>query len=298
MALSYLALNDSAQEKDLGCGNLSESRYTGDVMAWAGGEQSEAGMTSPTSTPSRSPSVHLPLGLNLKGITRPSWEAYGEWVVGQVVYQRFLDRHADAATFVPLSCQFTHRYLPKHVRRPLLEDLIVHAVLECNPTYYFDPRGIIPGECMRYRLGECFRYMKIGARPITHRELLRKILIVRSAERNEITNPVHIGLRRWHDQVVVVPGAPTGEVGHPLLDRMIEGERRFTVCKQGRVHTNIANLPGWCRQYIRLDSQELASVDISTSQPLALGTSALVMSDIRSHISSSYNKGLYINLLS
>ena len=266
-----LGVKDSAQEKDLGRVNRSESRQSGNVMAQSGGEQSDAGMVSPTSTPTRSPSVHLPLGLTLKGITRPSWEAYGEWVVGQVVYQRFLDRHADATTFVPLSCQFTHRYIPKNVRRTLLENLIAHGVLECKRTYHFDPRGITPGECMRYRLGDSFRQMKIGARPITHRELLRKIMIARAAERDEITHPVHIGLRKWHDQVVVVPGAPTGEVGHPLLDRMIEGERRFTVCKQGRVHTNIANLPGSCRQYIRLDGQELASVDISTSQPLILG---------------------------
>jgi hypothetical protein len=51
---------------------------------------------------------------------------------------------------------------------------------------------------------------------------------------------------------------------------MLDGDRRFSVCEQGRVHTNVANLPRQYRRFIRLGGCELASVDVSTSQPLLL----------------------------
>lgn len=97
---------------------------------------------------------------------------------------------------------------------------------------------------------------------------MRKLKTAWAAERDEVTDPVHLALRDWHDLVEVGADAPRG--AHPLLDRMLDGERRFTVCGQGRVHTNVANLPAQYRQYIRLNGRELESVDISTSQPLLL----------------------------
>lgn len=75
---------------------------------------------------------------------------------------------------------------------------------------------------------------------------------------------------------------------HPLLDRMIGGERRFQVCDQGRVHTNVTNLPRWCRQFIRLGGSELVSVDISTSQPLIL---SLVIARERAGVRGSGGTG-------
>lgn len=138
--------------------------------------------------------------------------------------------------------------------------------------YYFGPvaraRGS-RGKCRCYRVGSDYRRLPIRPRPITHPELLRKMESDDLAERATITNPVHRMLRYWHDRVEVLPNAPYGE--HPLFDRLIDGERRFTVCDQGRLQTNVANLPRQYRQFIRVGGAPLDSIDVATSQPLLLG---------------------------
>lgn len=214
--------------------------------------------------------AHLPETLDLAVVTNPQWAAYAAWVVSAVVFRRYIDREADETTFVPLDTRYIEGHLPQKVRRKLLDDLLRAGVLECDGLYYF--RRYLdggPGKCLCYRLGERYRGVKVKARDITHTELLRKMTRFREREREAITNPVHLALRAWHDRVEVLPNAPYGEKPH-LLDQMIDGERRFTVCGQGRVHTNVANLPRQDRQYIRLDGRELMSCDISTSQPLIL----------------------------
>ncbi|MBA4189487.1 MAG: hypothetical protein C0467_15980 [Planctomycetaceae bacterium] len=213
--------------------------------------------------------AHLPESFNLS-VVSPAWAAYACWVVSAVVIRRFIDREADSSTFVPLDSRYIDGHIPAKVRRPLLDQLLEARVLECDNLFYFNryfDGG--PGKCLCYRLGEGHRDSNIYARDITHPELLRKIARFADKERDAITDPIHLALRRWHDQVEVLPTAPHGE--HPLLDNLIDGERRFTVCAQGRVHTNVANLPRQYRQFLRLDKQELFSCDVSTSQPLLLG---------------------------
>ncbi|HYH69015.1 MAG TPA: hypothetical protein VD866_30250 [Urbifossiella sp.] len=236
----------------------------------------------PASRRSSSPPVltsftaHLPETFD-PAVTRPEWAAYACWVVSAVVIRRYVDKDADDNTFVPLDHEYIDRHIPRKVRKPLLEDLKQAGVLECDGVYYFgcpsgkrDRRHVPgpPGKCLCYRLGPAHRGAKIRPHPLTHPELLRKVSMAYQQERAGVTAPVHIALRGWHDRVEVLPAAPHGE--HPLLDRLIEGERRFTVCAQGRVHTNCANLPRQYRQYIRLDGRELESLDIVNSQQLLM----------------------------
>lgn len=213
--------------------------------------------------------AHLPASLNLRTVTRPEWVEYAAWVVSAVVIRRYIDRAADDTTFVPLDCRYINAHIPARVRRPLLDDLLRHEVLECDNLFYFNPQRLgLPGKCLCYRLGERYRGDPIRACPLAHPELLRKVANAYQRERSGVTDPTYLALRAWHDQVEVLPEAPFG--AHPLLDAMIDGERRFTVCQQGRVHTNVANLPAQYRQYLRLAGHELSAVDICTSQPLIL----------------------------
>lgn len=220
--------------------------------------------------------AHLPETFDPAVIT-PAWRAYACWVVSAVVIRRYLDRGSDEETFVPLSSSYVEKHIPKKVRKLLLDELVEKGVLECDGIYYFgDPAGRTTGQyapgprgkCLCYRLGATHRQSGIRPFTVTHHELLRKMNQLNEQEREAIKDSVHRTLRNWHDRVEVLPDAPYGE--HPLLDRMIDGERRFTVCAQGRVHTNVANLPRQYRQYIRVAGQELMSCDISTSQPLLL----------------------------
>lgn len=212
--------------------------------------------------------AHLPVTLDLAAVTRPEWAAYAAWVVSTVVFRRFVEK-VDETDFVPLATEFIEKNIPAKVRRALLDDLLGHGVLECDNVYYFGPSaGGRRGKCLCYRVGAAYRGVRIGARPITHQWLLRKLSLALAEERAALTDPTHLALRTWHDRVEVTADAPYGE--NVLLDRLIEGERRFTACEQGRCHTNVANLPAQYRQFIKLAGRELVSVDISTSQPLIL----------------------------
>ena len=214
--------------------------------------------------------AHLPANLDLKAITRPGWAYYAAWVVSAVVFRRSLDRTADETTFVPLGSEYVNEHIPAKVRKLLLADLRQNGVLDCDDHYYFTPYlPGQPGKCLCYRLGERYRDQPVRPHPLTHMELLRKMAIAYQQERQSVTDPTHLALRAWNDQVEVLPQAPKDE--HPFLDKMIRGEPRFTDCSQGRVHTNVTNLPAQYRQYLRLVGRELDAVDICTSQPLILG---------------------------
>jgi hypothetical protein len=66
-----------------------------------------------------------------------------------------------------------------------------------------------------------------------------------------------------------------GEVFHPAhqvaAEHIREREWWFTVDDYGRIHTNLTNLPRALRQYLSVDGERLANVDISESQPLFMG---------------------------
>src|SRR4051812_33055355 len=83
--------------------------------------------------------AHLPENLDLTAVTRPQWAAYAAWVVSAVVIRRYLDRGADATTFVPLATTYLNAHLPAPVRKPLLKDLLQAGVLETDGVYVFGP---------------------------------------------------------------------------------------------------------------------------------------------------------------
>jgi hypothetical protein len=222
--------------------------------------------------------AYLPESLRLEEVTCPGHADYARWVVSTVVFRRFVDRAAGPSGFVPLDSRYAKRHIPAKVFAPLMADLTRDGrVLECDDVYYFGPGADGPGKCRCYRLGAAYRDDPVRGHDVFHRELLRKLEIVRAEERAAVTDPTHLALRAWHDRVTIAGDAPYG--AHPLLDRMMDGERRFTVCPQGRVHTNVANLPVQFRQYVRLDDWELKVVDVAASQPNILSNALKQLAD-------------------
>lgn len=202
---------------------------------------------------------------------RPDWYAYAAWMVSQVTLRQYIE-DVDEDTFVPLAADFTDRIVPSRIRRRLLDILLDNGALECDGQFSFGTRAVFKygsGKAFCYRLGDEYYESPVRTRVIAHAELERKMDIERKRDRDALTDPVHIALEKWHRRVEVLPHAPADE--HHTLSALIDGERRFKPCDQGRLHTNIANLPAQYRQFIRLEGRELKAVDIATSQPLLLG---------------------------
>jgi hypothetical protein len=55
------------------------------------------------------------------------------------------------------------------------------------------------------------------------------------------------------------------------VEHLRHGELWFTVDPYGRIHTNLTNMPKTLRQYLTVEGERLANVDISESQPLFMG---------------------------
>lgn len=54
------------------------------------------------------------------------------------------------------------------------------------------------------------------------------------------------------------------------IERIVERDWHLTKCAQGRIHTNLTNLPGYLKKHLRLDGEPVAVIDIVNSQPLVL----------------------------
>jgi hypothetical protein len=120
---------------------------------------------------------------------------------------------------------------------------------------------------MYFRIAEQYRGEPIVAVELRNPDLLDRIERHRRRERDSLTDPVHRGLRRWVEEMEVLPDAPFDDV---VLDRIRIGDHWFAVCDQGRVHTPATTLARHNRRLVRLAGHKLVSVDVSCSQPLLL----------------------------
>ena len=71
------------------------------------------------------------------------------------------------------------------------------------------------------------------------------------------------------------PTLTSANAFHPAhqiaVEHIRQGELWFKVDDYGRIHTNLTNLPKMLRQYLAVDGERLANIDISESQPLFMG---------------------------
>lgn len=187
------------------------------------------------------------------------------WTASEVVKQGYRHHKGDADGWCPMSAGYLRKHLSNDYRR-VLDGLVRDQILEENPYYQY-----VTGErgtCRTYRFTARYRSEPVVPSAVSDRSLLRRIARYGTEERRSITDPVHLRLRDWHDKIRLA-GAPSGE--NLLVDLMLDGERRFSVCEYGRVHTNVTSLPRRYRQYLSWNgTPSLSLVDVSSSQPLLL----------------------------
>ena len=226
-----------------------------------------AGRSCPGARP-ESPSVraYVPDNLDL-GFLLDKWQDYGRWVVGRIYLEHHLRSEADRDDYVHLWSAALKEVMPTRYYRRILDDLIGARVLEEDPSYWATGGGKA-GYSKSFRVGPRYRYRPFRAVWLTTPLLVDKLTARARRDDDLVTAPVHKHLRSMLTRLHVADDYPT--VSLPLAT-IAHREWRFTVCEQGRVHTNLTSLKSDLRQYLRFDGQPLWQVDIRNSQPFFMG---------------------------
>lgn len=194
------------------------------------------------------------------------WSDYSKWLIGRLYLQRHLDRrYKDEGAYIPLSSKILERILPKPNYKPIVTSLSDFGVIEINASYRRGEGGR-RGRCKGYRLTPPYWNAQYRLHRLDHPELVGKLNRLRESQQQQFL-PVHRHLQSMFDDLDVVGDYPT--IYLPLAT-IKNGDYWFSVCEQGRVHTNLTNLDKEYRKYLRWRGEPLWAIDIVNSQPLIL----------------------------
>ncbi len=211
--------------------------------------------------------VYLPDGLDLSACLCPKWRDYGAWVVSGLYLRRHTEIYHGPDDYLPVSSAVLRAILPRRHYRAILDALAAGGVIEGRDGYWAGS-GARRGRCKAYRLTDAYRDAPFRRERLTHTELVRKVRKFRERPDERSAAPVHRHLRQWVHRLTVIPGAPADSL--PLA--VIRDRRFFSkVCEQGRVHSNLTNLPRGLRKHLRAGGRPLWGIDVVNSQPLLLG---------------------------
>lgn len=209
--------------------------------------------------------TYLPDNLDLSAIVPAKWRDYAAWVVGGLYLRRHTEKYAEADDFRRVSSDVLKKVLPKRDYKDILDALVENGVVErCG--YQASQPGR-RGKCRGFRLTPRYREAQFRRVRLTHAELVRKVARLRRREKSHSAAEVHDHLEAVLARLEVTPDAPDVL---PLA-RIRDREFSFKVCRYGRVHTNLTNLSGALRSYLRVDGKPLWGIDVVNSQPLLLG---------------------------
>jgi hypothetical protein len=230
-------------------------------------------------TLSKSVRAYLPANLELRHLPA-KWLEYGAWLVHHLYSQSHLDRRYRDGKFIPLYSKFLERILPKKDRKIILSSVVDSGVVECNGSYSVGCAGH-PGKSTGYRLSTEYREAPFRQHWLHHPELAHKLIRHRH-EQEKCFAPVHHHLKAKMNGLEVV-GYGTFPLVYLPMVALINRDFRFTVCKQGRVHTNLTNLDKEYRKNLQWNGRPLWLIDIVNSQPLILALTLRQMAHANNH---------------
>ena len=171
--------------------------------------------------------------------------------------------------FVPLKAKYLQDMLGKDQAKKVRDTLEEAGDIEVNHKY-------IKGEQSKgHRLNDQYKDDPYRRVEITTPRLQRSIIRWRHQDHIEVTQPVHLWLRKWLHRVNFDFNAAVQLVENKeqMLHclSMNDPERRFSVCKYGRVHTNITNMARHLRKCLTFNECQLHELDLVNSQPFFLG---------------------------
>lgn len=210
------------------------------------------------------PKVHLPDNL----------QRYGDcarYFLHRIIWGR-VQRRLTLDEFVPIKFDYLRGVIPDRVIKPLKEALLHSAVVECDNHY-------IDGEkSLGYRLRSPHVTARIVLTCLNDGVTAEKVRANRQAEFKRVRLDVHKYLRGHYRRLEIdlplaldlLKGDPNYEVNKIPPQQIAAKEWSFSVCRYGRVHTDLTRCPREVRPALRMGGEPLVGIDVANSQPLFL----------------------------
>ena len=234
--------------------------------------------------------LYVPEGFRPEDHLRPALHRYADharYVLHLIHVRSIFDKRTKNG-WIALKADYLRRFLPWRKYKLILDDLEAAGVIEIKRDRAGRALWRAGRRSKLYRFAPAFR-RSIGRRYEPQNRILRRKLIQWRDEEPDRTSscPIRCYLREQLKQVRVDYqaavsclenlGLSAEAVAHctNALVHVQDQDWRFTTDSYGRVHHNVSSLKRELRQFLTVDGERLAEVDISNSQPLFLGLTYL-----------------------
>ncbi|MBN9519344.1 hypothetical protein J0H58_12615 [bacterium] len=189
----------------------------------------------------------------------------------RVVWGR-VQRRLTLDQYVPVKFDYLRSVIPDRVVKPLKLALLDAGVVECDGQY-------VEGEkALGYRLRPPHSAARIVRTRLSDGATADKVRANRRAEFKRIRLDVHRHLLGQYRRLEIdlplalhlLEGDPDFEVNKIPPQQIAERDWSFSVCRYGRVHTDLTRCPRAVRPALRVDGLPLIEIDVANSQPLFL----------------------------
>ncbi|TWT64415.1 hypothetical protein [Rubinisphaera italica] len=187
-------------------------------------------------------------------------------------------KKANERGFVPLKRAYLRSFIPHRIVRPLIGALIDAEVIESD-------RYFVPGhKSYGYRFAGSYFRAPVVRLPLSNTKLIEHITHENRSECKKVRLDVHRYLRTQLKSLQIDLDRALVFLEHDEHRELLKipafqiatGERLFSVCRYGRIHTDLTHLKSTLRPCLHVDGKRLVSIDIRNSQPLFLALLILI----------------------
>jgi hypothetical protein len=236
------------------------------------------------------PVLYVPEEFQPESCLRPELRCYADharYLLHLIHVRSIFDKRSNSG-WIGLKAQYLRQFLPWRKYKLILDDLEGAGVIEIKRDRAGRAQWRAGRRSKLYRYAPAFRRSVARRYEPQNRILRRKLIKWRDNEPDRTSScPIRCYLREQLKRVRVDYqgavsclehlGLSAEAVAHctNALIHVRDQDWRFTTDSYGRVHHNVSSLKRELRQFLTVDGEMLAEVDICNSQPLFLGLTYL-----------------------